>query len=111
MNEKLNTLVAIITKIDRSFQIINQVINNLDEMISLEQRKYKLSDLLNEFKESLPNNIKEVPISFILDKCDCCINIIVISNKFATFAFTCKLCPSRGYSDYQVLKVLHFLVK
>lgn len=75
MNEKINTLVAIITKIDRSFQIINQVINNLDEMISLEQRTYKLSDLLNEFKESLPNNIKEVPISFILDKCDCCINI------------------------------------
>jgi hypothetical protein len=36
---------------------------------------------------------------------------IVISNKFATFAFTCKPCPRRGYSDYQCLKVLHFLVK
>ena len=33
---------------------------------------------------------------------------IVISNKFATFAFT---CPGRGYRDYQVLKVLHLLVK
>ncbi len=37
--------------------------------------------------------------------------IIVISNKFATFAFTCKPCPSRGCSDYQCLKVLHFPVK
>jgi hypothetical protein len=36
---------------------------------------------------------------------------IVISNKFATFAFTCKPCPRRGYSDYQCLKALHFLVK
>ena len=36
---------------------------------------------------------------------------IVISNKFATFAFTCKPCPGRGYSDYQYPKVLHFLVK
>jgi len=37
--------------------------------------------------------------------------IIVISNKFATFAFTCKPCPGRGYSDDQCLKVLHFPVK
>ncbi len=37
--------------------------------------------------------------------------IIVISNKFATFTFTCKPYPGRGYSDYQYLKVLHFLVK
>jgi len=32
---------------------------------------------------------------------------IVISNKFATFAFTCKPCPGAGYSDDQCLKVLH----
>ena len=36
---------------------------------------------------------------------------IVISNNFATFAFTCKPCPGRGYSDDQCLKVLHFPVK
>ena len=36
---------------------------------------------------------------------------IVISDKFATFVFTCKPCPGRGYSDDQYLKVLHFLVK
>jgi len=36
---------------------------------------------------------------------------VVISNKFATFAFTCKPFPRREYSDYQCLKVLHFLVK
>jgi len=36
---------------------------------------------------------------------------IVISNKFATFAFTCKPCPRRGYRDYHWLKVLHFPVK
>jgi len=36
---------------------------------------------------------------------------IVISNKFATFAFTCKPCLGRGYSDDQCLKVLHFPVK
>ncbi len=39
------------------------------------------------------------------------VGIIVISNKFATFAFTCKSCSRRGYSNYQVLKVLHFFVK
>ncbi|WP_281438447.1 DNA methyltransferase [Synechococcus sp. C9] len=39
------------------------------------------------------------------------IPFIVISNKFATFAFTCKPFPRRGYSDYQCFKVLHFLVK
>jgi len=36
---------------------------------------------------------------------------MVIANKFATFAFICKPCPRRGYSDDQGLKVLHFLVK
>jgi len=36
---------------------------------------------------------------------------IVISNKFAAFALTCKLCLRKGYGDDQVLKVLHFLVK
>jgi len=37
--------------------------------------------------------------------------LIVIANKFATFALTCKPCPRRGYRDYQCLKMLHFLVK
>ena len=41
----------------------------------------------------------------------CELQIIVISNNFATFAFTCKPCPGRGYSDDQCLKVLHFPVK
>ncbi len=36
---------------------------------------------------------------------------VVITNKFATFAFTCKPCLRKGYGDDQVLKVLHFLVK
>ncbi len=38
-------------------------------------------------------------------------SFIVISNNFATFAFTCKPCPRSEYSDCQCLKVLHFLVK
>ena len=37
--------------------------------------------------------------------------LIVISKKFATFVFTFKPCPGRGYSDDQCLKVLHFPVK
>jgi len=37
--------------------------------------------------------------------------VVVISNKFATFIFTCKPCPGRGYGDDQCLKALHFLVK
>jgi|GEM_PF-6933495 len=50
----------------------------------------------------LPNNKREISTPLIL---------IVISNKFATFAFTCKPCPGRGYSDDQCLKLLHFPVK
>jgi hypothetical protein len=36
-DEKIDLLIEIITRIDDSIQIINQVINNLDEMISLEK--------------------------------------------------------------------------
>jgi len=74
-DEKIDLLIETITKIDDSIQIINQVINNLDEMISLEKRTYRLSDLLDEFERNLPNNVKDIPLSFICENCDCCINI------------------------------------
>jgi signal transduction histidine kinase len=74
-DEKIDLLIEIITRIDNSIQIINQVINNLDEMISLEKRTYKLSDLLDEFERNLPNNVKDIPLSFIRENCDYCINI------------------------------------
>jgi signal transduction histidine kinase len=74
-DEKIDLLIEIITRIDNSIQIINQVINNLDEMISLEKRTYKLSDLLDEFERNLPNNVRDIPLSFIRENCDYCINI------------------------------------
>jgi len=74
-DEKIDLLIEIITRIDDSIQIINQVINNLDEMISLEKRTYKLSDLLDEFERNLPNNVRDIPLSFIREYCDYCINI------------------------------------
>ena len=49
-------------------------------------------------KRGVAMNLKATTLTYLA---------IVISNKFATFAFTCKPCPGAGYSDDQCLKVLH----
>jgi signal transduction histidine kinase len=74
-DERINLIIETITKIDRSMQVINEVVNNLDEMISLEKRTHRLSDLLDEFENNLPNSVRDIPITFIRRDCDCYINI------------------------------------
>ncbi len=74
-DDKIEIILEVLEKTDISIQTINQVISNLQEMISLEPQLHKLSDLLAEFELNLPPIVKNVPIEFFYQDCDCLIKI------------------------------------